>query len=783
MKTPLTPLTLLAFCSLTAAQDPALHATEVGSFFEGGAQYADIWGEGNLVYLGHFGQGEIDILDVSNPANPTLLSTYTLSAGNASSSAQDVKTGPGLLFISSESGGNDGVEVIDVRNPASPTLLTRIDAEPGPYEFIHNTSYDAGWLYLCDSSNPNISIIDLRSYDPDAAPGTITSWAYELTGVGGSFVHDITVANGRLWVSAWDSTQVFDISNLGTQAPVFMGQALGHNAHAVWPTDDGKFVVSTEERAGGAIRLYEVFDDGANVRLVQRDSFASPRSGANSTYSSHNPVMVGDRIYISNYSAGIVVFQIDRTSKTFEIVASYDTTTLSPSGFAGCWGVYPTLGEDAIAVSDIENGLHMLDMRALDLTTPGGRPTRVLPNMPYSVEVAVAQLGLQRDDLGVSLHASIDGGAFATIAMTHMGGDTFRADLPAAPCASRIDYYYSADDTLAASFIKPTNAPSEVFSTWATEGLTTLLYDDFESDLGWTVQNTSVGTGAWVRVDPNETGAQPGEGAPGAAGTSGGSGPFCYVTAQGTVGGSIGAADLDGGPTSLISPALDYAGADGVISYSRWLFNDDVDADNIVVEVSNDNGGSWVTVETVTALAGGWIQNTFRVSDFVAPTNQVVVRFNASDQPNNSITEAGIDEFHAQRFGCPVITLASATERNGSGTNPVCLTSSATPVLGSTWTAEIDGAVRPNPQTTWIVGVDQPLSGLPTPIGELLVDFPRLGGTSLFTTRQTSSGGVDTHAISVPSDPALVGFAAYAQGVVLGDGATLCNAIDLVLGF
>ena len=764
-------------CSTAAVLDPELHAFEVGSFFQGGSQYADVWGEGNTVYLGHFGQSVVDILDLTNPGVPVLLASYSLSGANASSSAQDVKSGDGLLFIASESGGIDGVEIVDVRTPSSPTLLTRIDAEPGPYEFIHNTSYDNGWLYLCDSSNPSIAIVDLRTFDPDAAPATLTSWAYELTGVGGSFVHDITVANGRLWVSAWDSTQVFDISNLGSQAPVFMGQSLGLSAHAVWATDDGKFVVSTEERGGGAIRLYRVTDDGSTVRFVQRDSFASPRSGTGSTFSSHNPVMVADRIYVSNYSAGVAVLQIDRTSETFEVVASYDTTTLSPDGFAGCWGVYPQLGEDAVVVSDIENGLYVLDMRALDLTTPAGRPTRVSPETPSSLEVSVTELGLTRDDLAVTLHARIDGGAFTPIAMVPVGGDSFRADLPAVPCAARIDYYYTADDSLGETFSKPAAAPAETYSTWATSGLTTILYDDFESDLGWTVTNTSVSTGAWVRVDPLETAAQPGEGAPGSAG------PFCYVTAQGSLGGPVDAADLDGGPTRLISPALDFSGGDGLISYSRWLFNDDVDTDDITVEISNDNGASWTTVETVQAEAGGWIQNRFRVSDFVSPTAQVLVRFSASDQPNDSVTEAAIDEFRAELFGCPVVTLASVVERNGSGTNPVCFTSSTVPVLGSLWSAQVDASVRSGADGTWIFAFSQPLTGLQTPYGELLVALPSLGGAPLFATSMTSSGGLDTHTVSIPADPAFAGFAGHAQGIVSGAGLTLCNALDLILGF
>jgi hypothetical protein len=96
---------------------------------------------------------------------------------------------------------------------------------------------------------------------------------------------------------------------------------------------------------------------------------------------------------------------------------------------------------------------------------------------------------------------------------------------------------------------------------------------------------------------------------------------------------------------------------------------------------------------------------------------------------------------------------------------------------------EVDASVRANANATWVLACSQPLSGLPTPYGELLVAFPAQGGAVLFTSSMPSSGGLDTHAVAVPADPALAGFLGYAQGIVVGGGATLCNALDLVLGF
>ena len=138
---------------------------------------------------------------------------------------------------------------------------------------------------------------------------------------------------------------------------------------------------------------------------------------------------------------------------------------------------------------------------------------------------------------------------------------------------------------------RPVNAPVEVFEVHSSGSTPTLIFSDaFQSDLGWSVENTSVSTGAWARGNPSGTGGQPESGDPEESGVR------CYVT--GLTGGSVGNDDLDGGPTRLISPLLDFSGGDGLISYSRWFFNDDGDGDTLEVSVTDNNGGTWKVVET-----------------------------------------------------------------------------------------------------------------------------------------------------------------------------------------
>ena len=168
------------------------------------------------------------------------------------------------------------------------------------------------------------------------------------------------------------------------------------------------------------------------------------------------------------------------------------------------------------------------------------------------------------------------------------------------------------------------------------------------TDQGFTVGavDDTATTGIWERVDPNGTSAQPEDDHSPNTGTS------CYVTGQGAAGGQPGANDVDGGKTTLFSPVLDLSGfGEPWLGYWRWYSNDaggGPGEDTFVVDLSNDGGSGWSNVETVgptgPGTGGGWLFHAFRVSDVLAPTAQMQLRFVASDLGSGSLVEAAIDD-------------------------------------------------------------------------------------------------------------------------------------------
>ena len=124
---------------------------------------------------------------------------------------------------------------------------------------------------------------------------------------------------------------------------------------------------------------------------------------------------------------------------------------------------------------------------------------------------------------------------------------------------------------------------------------------------------------------------------------------------------------------------------------------------------------------------------------------------------------------------------ARLVPRNGSGINPSCLEALGNPILGQTWRARIyAGGVG---STTLLVGYDEPLDGLPTLRGELLVKTSPFGGTKLFSNIALSDGSSALHELALPLDPALYGRSVSFQALIVDgpSGEQYCNALDAIL--
>jgi len=273
-------------------------------------------------------------------------------------------------------------------------------------------------------------------------------------------------------------------------------------------------------------------------------------------------------------------------------------------------------------------------------TYPYGLPATLAPNTATPIRVNIT--GNTENPVGgtETFHYRVNGGTWTSAPLSVVNPGEFQGTLPAATCYDVYDFYFSVLSTSGSTITDPANAPTDSFHSTVATGLLTIFEDDFQSNLGWTVQNVNLTGGAWERGTPA------GDGTRGDPLVDGDGSGACYLTQN-----AAGNTDVDGGPTILTSPNLDFSVADGTISYWYWMYNDDGD-DSLVVEVSGNGGSTWTTVTSYLGGNGGWYQDSFTVGDYVTPTNQVRVRFSVADNPNDSVTEAAIDGVKAQAYEC-----------------------------------------------------------------------------------------------------------------------------------
>jgi extracellular elastinolytic metalloproteinase len=180
-------------------------------------------------------------------------------------------------------------------------------------------------------------------------------------------------------------------------------------------------------------------------------------------------------------------------------------------------------------------------------------------------------------------------------------------------------------------------------------GATTIFFDNFETNQGWTTNpngTDTATTGRWERGDPETT-------------TSGGtmqlgttvSGVNDLVTGR-LAGASVGANDIDGGTTSIQSPAITLQGGSTfTLTFSFYLahLNNSSTADFFRVSVVDGATTTTVFQELGAATQDNAVFTTATVnlSQFAGRTIRILIQ--AADAGGASLVEAGVDDVRITR--------------------------------------------------------------------------------------------------------------------------------------
>lgn len=284
--------------------------------------------------------------------------------------------------------------------------------------------------------------------------------------------------------------------------------------------------------------------------------------------------------------------------------------------------------------------------------------------------------------------------------------------------------------------------------------------DDMEIDLGWItgLPGDTATTGLFEISDPQQTTSGGNTAQP--ADDHSAAGVLCAVT-DGRSGSGAGSYDVDNGITSLLSPEFDLSDALAPrIRWWRWVTDLTQGDDDFVTELSADGGATWHEVERVRGNANSWRQVDIDPATYVAPTDRMLLRFTASDSPNNSLVEALIDDLEFVAFPSGRVELwryGSAAQGGQVRVHVQGVANESFILYGATGSASI------------------PLKKL----GLLELDPASL---VVILASSTGSSGRYTAYGDIPVDPTLVGIEVHVQALVLAAAsAYLSNAVDFVI--
>jgi choice-of-anchor B domain-containing protein len=590
------------------------------------------------------------IVDITNPGNATL---KAFAAGPASL-WRDVRTHGTYCYAASE--GGSGIQVINlvrideglanivntVTAPTTTTAATHTLAVDNASGFLYRAGGGSNGLRmysLADPANPTYVGIWSNIYIHEAQVKTYTSGPY----AGRQIAFCCGGANG-----GYANTGLYIVDVTNKSNPVQLGYASYPNSrfcHQGWLDESGKyFYINDELDEGDSVFVtttivIDVENLSAPVHVNSFDN-GNPAIG-------HNLFVKGNLLMEANYRSGFRVFDLSVNRLSPPEIAYFDTYPGSDSAnFNGLWNIWPFFPSGTIIGSDIERGLFVWTLGG-PVATFGvaSAPALINPAGGTTVDVSVTPGQGQTIDPATAVMKVTVGTTTTNVPLTPVSGNTYRATFPATPCTSTVSYSFEVANTAGDL---STDSPRSTLSAIAVD---TPVDHNFETASGWVggVAGDTATSGTWVRVDPNGTTAQPED-------DHSTTGTVCWVTGNGSVGGAAGAADVDAGITTLLSPVFDMSQMDEpTIEFWYWYSNNlggAPNADSMPIEISANGGTTWTLLEDIATNNGAWTKRSYRVRNFITPSANVRVRFVARDLAAGSLVEAGVDDFKIINVDC-----------------------------------------------------------------------------------------------------------------------------------
>lgn len=308
--------------------------------------------------------------DISNPISPVKLGKLPTHSFN--STWRTFRIYQNYLFVCSEA-SNHGMQVFDLtrlRNVASPPEIFTEDAhysgfsnchtlaicEETGYAYACGTNTYAGGLHIVNIQNPLVPVIaggyDLNGYTHESLVMVYNGPDEDYTGHTVAFCFNGQVELPVTIVDVTDPTDASTIS-LSTYPDK-------RYCHQGWLTEDGGYMLIDDE-----LDEYYGFVDSLHTIIFDVHDLDNPAYmgfHVGGTTIDHNQIVKGNLVFQSNYTNGLDVLDVSEIADTIlSPVAYFDHFPNNDNKvFQGEWMSYPFFESGIIPVTDIYNGMFLL---------------------------------------------------------------------------------------------------------------------------------------------------------------------------------------------------------------------------------------------------------------------------------------------------------------------------------------------------------------------------------------------------------------------------------------
>lgn len=284
----------------------------------------------------------LSIVEVTDPprSRPVAL------VSGASSGWREVKTYKHYAYVTTEAKtGLDIVDLADVDHPRK--VRTWNETFKSAHTLWVDDKRDLLFVNGTGLDNDNRNGLRVLSLKPDPENPR------EVGSFNDFYVHDSFARGNVLYASAiYDGFEalldVSDPARIRETTRFFTG---GRFTHSSAMTRDGRYIFTTDERAGRPLEGWNISDPISPAKVSQ--FIARPGTIP------HNVMVDGDRLLVSHYTEGVYLLSI-RDPEHPQVLGSYDTLETLATGFQGAWGAYIFPGTNTIVVSDINGGLFVV---------------------------------------------------------------------------------------------------------------------------------------------------------------------------------------------------------------------------------------------------------------------------------------------------------------------------------------------------------------------------------------------------------------------------------------